>query len=159
MHKTTNFLFNVICVFLFLFVTVSAQVKNEETFKSVTITKEPATEQENKGGTKPACDFSKDDTYQLSSQFITLLMNVSSIKPEYPEEARKAKVSGRVIVRVLFDRQGRTAEVCFEEGDKLLRPPVLAVVEKWKQPKDKIRQELRRNKHKYLEILSGYTFK
>jgi TonB family protein len=46
---------------------------------------------------------------------------VKSVKPSYPEQARRLGVHGRVLVSVLINNEGGVERVC-SSGDPLLAP-------------------------------------
>jgi outer membrane biosynthesis protein TonB len=102
------------------------------------------------------CDFSSDDTLKVIPKDLYLLLKK---QPVYPKAARRKKVSGDVLVRVLLNREGLAERTCIVKGHKLLVPPVLAVIRKWRYPKDSIQKDLSFGNYKYLEFVVTYTFK
>ena len=102
------------------------------------------------------CDFSSEDTLQVIPKDLYLLLKE---QPVYPKTARRKKVKGDVSVRVLLNREGLAERMCVVKGHKLLVPSVLAVIRKWRYPKDSIQKDLSSGNHKYLEFVVTYTFK
>ena len=51
-------------------------------------------------------------------------------QPNYPEEARRARVAGKVIVRVIVDETGKVISAEIEDGPIPLRLPTLEAARK-----------------------------
>jgi TonB family protein len=64
------------------------------------------------------CDFSCYHPIRIS---YLVKRNGKIFQPEYPEEARKKKVEGTVIVKILINRDGIVEKACVISGDPLLR--------------------------------------
>lgn len=150
--KFFSFSIKFACVSL-LTTSLLAQVKKPEKSEPTNITdKTQATDSTNDG----QCDFSSEDTLQVIPKNLYLLLKE---QPVYPKTARRKKISGDVLVRVLLNREGLAERMCVVKGHKLLVPPVLAVIRKWRYPKDSIEKDLSFGNHKYLEFVVTYTFK
>jgi TonB family protein len=67
---------------------------------------------------RQGCDFSKFKPIRMSSE--TKRIKQES-KPDYPEDAKKRGVEGRVVVKVLVDPDGVVKKVCAISGDRMLR--------------------------------------
>jgi len=57
---------------------------------------------------------------------------VTSVQPEYPEMARRANVSGTVILRATVGKDGRISELEYIGGEPLLMMPALDAVKQWR---------------------------
>jgi protein TonB len=51
--------------------------------------------------------------------------------PEYPEIARRIRVSGEVVIDCLIDEQGHVRDTTVLHGHPLLAPAAVAAVERW----------------------------
>jgi TonB family protein len=56
---------------------------------------------------------------------------VRDAAPEYPEIARRIRVSGEVVIDCLIDEQGHVREATVLHGHPLLAPAAVAAVERW----------------------------
>lgn len=106
--------------------------------------------------TSKECDFSEYDTLKVIPKNIYLLLKE---QPAYPKTAKRKKINGDVVVKVLLNREGQAEQMCVVSGHKLLVPPTLAVIRKWRYPKESIQKDLNFGNHKYLEFVVTYTFK
>jgi len=57
---------------------------------------------------------------------------VHRIEPEYPEIARRARISGAVVLHVLIDEEGSVADLKVLSGHPLLREAAVRAVSQWK---------------------------
>ncbi len=58
---------------------------------------------------------------------------IEKVSPKYPEEAKKAKVMGKVIVEATVDTDGRVAEAkVVNEADARLAQAAIDAVKQWK---------------------------
>jgi hypothetical protein len=69
---------------------------------------------------KDPCDFSSYHPIRIS-EAIANHKNDELFMPEYPEEAKKKKVEGDVIVKILKNRDGLVVKACAIAGNPLLR--------------------------------------
>jgi TonB family protein len=65
-----------------------------------------------------SCDFSQFKPIRMISE--TKRIKQES-KPDYPEDAKKKGVEGRVVVKVLVDPDGVVKKACAISGDRILR--------------------------------------
>jgi len=66
------------------------------------------------------------------SQGVSAGLLVRKVNPEYPEEARRGRVQGMVLLHVLISKEGDIAKVEVVSGDPLLAPEAIRVVKQWK---------------------------
>lgn len=57
---------------------------------------------------------------------------VSKVPPEYPEDARDARIQGTVILQVKIDKEGNVYSVELISGHPLLAPAAIEAVRQWK---------------------------
>ena len=57
---------------------------------------------------------------------------IERVDPIYPELAKRARVSGRVVMMVTVDEQGYVADVRVMEGHPLLNDAAVTAVKKWR---------------------------
>jgi protein TonB len=52
--------------------------------------------------------------------------------PNYPPEAKKANIDGRVVLEAMISSAGEVEELCVSQGPEVLRQPSLDAAKKWK---------------------------
>jgi protein TonB len=57
---------------------------------------------------------------------------VTRVPPEYPELARRANISGTVILRATVGKDGKISELEYVGGEPLLMMPALDAVKQWR---------------------------
>jgi len=63
---------------------------------------------------------------------VTALSIISQTTPEYPPQARAARIQGEVILHALVDKEGRISELRVLSGDDTLAQSALAAVRQWR---------------------------
>ena len=66
------------------------------------------------------------------SQKVSQTLLVEQIRPNYPEEARKNHVQGKVVLHAVISREGEVKELTLVSGDTLLSSASLEAVKHWK---------------------------
>lgn len=61
----------------------------------------------------------------------TLLL-IHSVLPEYPREAYKAHIKGKVVLHAIVDKNGRVTNLTAVAGPEILLPAALAAVQQWR---------------------------
>jgi protein TonB len=74
---------------------------------------------------------SKEKPVIVSSGVIAALL-LHKVDPVYPEDARKAKVSGPVVMLVIIDDEGKIAKLSAVAGPAQLRDAALDAVNQWR---------------------------
>ena len=59
-------------------------------------------------------------------------MLLKKVNPEYPEEARRGRIQGTVVLHVLISKAGDIARIEVVSGDPLLAPEAIRVVKLWR---------------------------
>jgi protein TonB len=59
-------------------------------------------------------------------------MLIHKVNPEYPAKARKARISGIVILKAIISKTGEISELHAECGPEILQEPSLKAVREWK---------------------------
>ncbi len=59
-------------------------------------------------------------------------MLIHKVQPEYPKQAKKARISGIVILRATISKTGEITELHVECGPELLQDTSLNAVRQWK---------------------------
>ena len=77
------------------------------------------------------CDFTNFKR-RISSDFPGHDQEVKRVNPEYPELARQARITGKVIVKILIDRDGNVIRACPLTGHPLLKSAAATAALKWK---------------------------
>ena len=57
---------------------------------------------------------------------------VTKVAPEYPEEARQARIQGTVILQVRIDKEGNVVNLELISGHPMLAPAAIEAVRQWK---------------------------
>ncbi len=57
---------------------------------------------------------------------------VNSVQPRYPKKARKKRIQGEVLLKILISPKGDVREVTVESGDLLLASAATIAVKQWK---------------------------
>ena len=68
---------------------------------------------------------------QLSTEQAAPLL-LHKVQPVYPEEARRNRIQGTVLLRAMIDRTGRVTNLEAISGPKELTAPAIAAVEQWR---------------------------
>lgn len=55
----------------------------------------------------------------------------TKVEPTYPEEARKKRIQGKVVLQVRVDKQGNVSEARLESGPAELADAAIAAVKQW----------------------------
>jgi periplasmic protein TonB len=66
------------------------------------------------------------------SQGMSAGLVVKKVNPEYPEEARRGRIQGMVLLHVLISKAGDIAKVEVVSGDPALVPAAIEAVKQWK---------------------------
>lgn len=66
------------------------------------------------------------------SQGMSAGLLVKKVNPEYPEEARRGRIQGTVVLHVLISKAGDIAKVEVVSGDPVLVPAAIEAVKQWK---------------------------
>jgi TonB family protein len=66
------------------------------------------------------------------SQGISAGLLISKVNPDYPPEARKARIEGTVLLRILIDKEGNVTSVKLIGGHPLLADAAIDAVKQWK---------------------------
>jgi len=90
---------------------------------------------ESKGETTPApARIPKIATPQRVrvSQGVSNGLVVKRVPPEYPDEARRGGIQGKVVMHAIIDKAGAVAKLELVSGDSLLAPAAIDAVKQWK---------------------------
>jgi len=68
----------------------------------------------------PNCDFSERGPLRMSSDWLWRGGIVKRVEPTYPPEAKRRHIHGKILVRVLINRNGEVERAC-GSGERLLR--------------------------------------
>ena len=103
------------------------------------------------------CDFSDRGPLRL----LRLPANAieKTVDPIYPQEARDAKIEGKVVLSVLVDRIGNVVETCVEDGPSLLVPAAIDAAKQWKFKKNFGFSATSFKKRRYLQTAISITFR
>lgn len=63
---------------------------------------------------------------------VTAARILRQVRPRYPDDARKARIQGDVVLHVIIDREGAVVEVEIVSGDPLLTQAAIEAVKQWK---------------------------
>jgi TonB family protein len=66
------------------------------------------------------------------SQGVMSGLLVSKVPPEYPADAKQARIQGTVVARVVVDREGNVSNIQLISGHPLLAPAAIEAVREWK---------------------------
>jgi periplasmic protein TonB len=66
------------------------------------------------------------------SQGVSAGLLLKKVNPEYPEEARRGRIQGTVVLHVLISKAGDIARIEVVSGDPLLAPEAIRVVKLWR---------------------------
>jgi TonB family protein len=57
---------------------------------------------------------------------------VKKVQPQYPEDAKQARVKGKVVMKADIDKEGNVEDISLISGDPMLAPAALEAVKQWK---------------------------
>ena len=66
------------------------------------------------------------------SQGVMAGLLVSKVPPEYPADAKQARIQGTVVMRVIVNKDGNVANIQLMSGHPLLAPAAIDAVKLWK---------------------------
>ena len=66
------------------------------------------------------------------SQRVSQGLLVKKMDPQYPEDARKARIQGSVVLKALSDTNGSVIELNVVSGHPMLVPAAIGAVKNWK---------------------------
>jgi protein TonB len=66
------------------------------------------------------------------SQGVSQAMILKKVQPVYPEEARRNRIEGSVVMQAIIDENGNVIELKLVSGDPQLASAALDAVRKWK---------------------------
>jgi TonB family protein len=76
------------------------------------------------------CDFSSYKPLAVSHSLLKAA--VRKVKPQYPPAAQFVGAEGKVLVKILVDREGNVPKVCAVKGHPLLRDAAEKAASEWK---------------------------
>ena len=66
------------------------------------------------------------------SQGVMAGLLVSKVAPDYPADAKQARIQGTVVMRVIVDKEGNVANIQLISGHPILAPAAIDAVKQWK---------------------------
>ncbi len=66
------------------------------------------------------------------SQGVSAGLLVKKVAPQYPEDARQARIQGTVVLHALIDKYGDVVDLSLVSGHPMLAPAAIKAVKKWK---------------------------
>src|ERR1700722_293519 len=66
------------------------------------------------------------------SQGVMAGLSVSKVAPDYPADAKQARIQGTVVMRVIVDKEGNVANIQLISGHPILAPAAIDAVKQWK---------------------------
>jgi periplasmic protein TonB len=66
------------------------------------------------------------------SQGVSTGLLVTKVPPQYPDDARQARIQGTVVLKALLDTNGDVEDLTLVSGHPLLAPAALEAVKQWK---------------------------
>ena len=66
------------------------------------------------------------------SQGVSTGLLVTRMAPQYPEDARQARIQGSVVLQALIDKDGNVADLTLVSGHPMLAPAAIEAVKQWK---------------------------
>jgi len=57
---------------------------------------------------------------------------IKTVPPQYPKDARKARIQGAVVLKALIDKEGNVEDVTLISGDPKLAPAAIDAVKQWR---------------------------
>jgi TonB family protein len=66
------------------------------------------------------------------SQRVMAGLLVSKVAPDYPADAKQARIQGTVVMRVIVDKEGNVANIQLISGHPILAPAAIDAVKQWK---------------------------
>jgi protein TonB len=66
------------------------------------------------------------------SQGVSIGLLVTRVTPQYPDDARQARIQGSVVLRTEIDKNGDVEDVSLVSGHPLLAPAAIEAVKQWK---------------------------
>src|SRR5512146_3110460 len=68
---------------------------------------------------------------QVPEQWVTgNLLDV--VQPQYPEQAKRQHIGGKVVIRIAIDKEGLVKEAAPVQGNSMLSDSAVAAVKNWK---------------------------
>jgi len=66
------------------------------------------------------------------SQAVMAGLLVSKVAPDYPVDAKQARIQGTVVMKVIVDKEGNVANIQLISGHPLLAPAAIDALKQWK---------------------------
>jgi len=66
------------------------------------------------------------------SQGVSTGLLVTKVQPQYPDDAKQARIQGQVILKALIDKNGDVEELTLVSGHPMRAPAALEAVKQWK---------------------------
>lgn len=83
---------------------------------------------------KPILPSSNQDLPQRVriSQGVSTGLLITKVQPQYPDDAKQARIQGQVILKALIDKNGDVEELTLVSGHPMLAPAAIEAVKQWK---------------------------
>ena len=59
-------------------------------------------------------------------------LTITKAPPQYPQEAKDARIQGAVLMRVVIDKEGNISNIQLISGHPVLAPAAIEAVKQWK---------------------------
>jgi TonB family protein len=66
------------------------------------------------------------------SQGVSTGLLVTKVPPQYPDDAKQARIQGQVVLKALIDKNGDVEDLSLVSGHPLLAPAAIEAVKQWK---------------------------
>ena len=103
------------------------------------------------------CDFSEYNPLRLKQ--IPPNAVEKEVEPVYPKSAYDSNIEGKVVLKVLVNREGRVIKTCVERGHPSLVSAAIDAAKKWKFKKHFGFSAKSYKRKKYLQTSIAFTFR
>jgi protein TonB len=66
------------------------------------------------------------------SQGVSTSLLIKKVAPQYPDDAKQARIQGSVVLQALIDKNGDVADLALVSGHPMLAPAAIKAVKQWK---------------------------